>query len=369
MEDNLAANGAKANPPSRFSIVICRQIVYWDAIWLLKYLDNSVEECLECGVGCWVVKSESIILCYTNATRELNRNDCPELVLGIPSAYSDAAALKAYPKSEIVPCEQFEAAFKAVELWLVDKAVLPIKNSVGGSIHRNYDLLLRHRLHIVGEAVELWLVNKSVLPIENSVGGSIHRNYDLLLRHRLHIVGEALVQCEMMLSKLGIIRVSAELLMILLVLLRWLLLAAKEILEQLQVLELLKYMGLTFLRRRSRFKDGSFHHLLLCPAMTFLVTKKILISSGRYFDYLFYIDFEASMADPRSQFALGHLQEFSGFLCVLGCYPMDTDLGSRLCGLRFVNKWECCCAPVVLAQAHRAITPVEDEKPITPSHL
>lgn len=45
----------------------------------------------------------------------------------------------------------FEKLWQAVELWLTDKVVLPIENTSGGSIHRNYDLLLRHRLHIVGE--------------------------------------------------------------------------------------------------------------------------------------------------------------------------------------------------------------------------
>ncbi|CAN1153464.1 Arogenate dehydratase 3, partial [Linum perenne] len=42
---------------------------------------------------------------------------------GVPGAYSEAAAGKAYPNCEAIPCDQFEVAFKAVELRIADRAV------------------------------------------------------------------------------------------------------------------------------------------------------------------------------------------------------------------------------------------------------
>lgn len=61
------------------------------------------------------------------------------------------AALKACPGWEPLPCEQFETAFEALSQWMAERAALPVENSLGGSIHAVYDLLLRYRLHIVGE--------------------------------------------------------------------------------------------------------------------------------------------------------------------------------------------------------------------------
>jgi prephenate dehydratase len=73
---------------------------------------------------------------------------------GEPGAYSEAAALRFAPDGTAVPCRSFEAVFAAVQEGSVTLGILPMENSIGGSIHRNYDLLLEHELPVVGE-VEL----------------------------------------------------------------------------------------------------------------------------------------------------------------------------------------------------------------------
>lgn len=66
-------------------------------------------------------------------------------------AYSEEALSALYPGAEKVPFPSFEAAFDAVTNGAVDRAVLPIENSLFGSVHQNYDLLLEHDLIILAE--------------------------------------------------------------------------------------------------------------------------------------------------------------------------------------------------------------------------
>ena len=73
---------------------------------------------------------------------------------GEPGAYSEAAALRFAPAAVAMPCRSFEEVFTAVSEGRVTLGILPMENSIGGSIHRNYDLLVQHELPIVGE-VEL----------------------------------------------------------------------------------------------------------------------------------------------------------------------------------------------------------------------
>jgi prephenate dehydratase len=71
---------------------------------------------------------------------------------GDPGAYSEAAALEYFGNgTTTIPCNSFDEVFAAVESGLGESGIVPIENSLAGSIHRNYDLLFRHQLFIIGE--------------------------------------------------------------------------------------------------------------------------------------------------------------------------------------------------------------------------
>src|ERR1051325_8232126 len=77
---------------------------------------------------------------------------------GEPGAFSEAAARRVDHDAQLTPCRSFEDVFDAVQSGAATHGCLPFENSIGGSIHRNYDLLLAHDLPIVAE-VELPVVH------------------------------------------------------------------------------------------------------------------------------------------------------------------------------------------------------------------
>ena len=70
---------------------------------------------------------------------------------GERGAFSEMAALQHYPTAKMVPLKSFQDVFDATEGGDVDYAVVPVENSIEGTVNENYDLLLQTKMSIVGE--------------------------------------------------------------------------------------------------------------------------------------------------------------------------------------------------------------------------
>jgi prephenate dehydratase len=74
-------------------------------------------------------------------------------IQGEPGAFSHEAALKLVPGAEIVPCALSAEVFAALDAGAVDAAVIPIENSLAGSVLEHFDLLLKHDVKVVEETL------------------------------------------------------------------------------------------------------------------------------------------------------------------------------------------------------------------------
>jgi prephenate dehydratase len=117
---------------------------------------------------------------------------------GEPGAFSEAAARRVDPDARLLPCRSFDEVFDAVQAGTSAYGVLPIENSIGGSIHRNYDLLVERTLPIVGE-VELPVVHH-LLALPGATLDGLRRVYS-------HPQG--LAQCERFLRTLTGVEIIA----------------------------------------------------------------------------------------------------------------------------------------------------------------
>ena len=84
---------------------------------------------------------------------------------GERGAFSEEAALHLLgDKIETVPRPTFEALFSSISDGLSDYVLAPIENTLAGSVHKSYDLLLESKLHVVREIISPIVHNLIALP-------------------------------------------------------------------------------------------------------------------------------------------------------------------------------------------------------------
>ncbi|RLM86899.1 arogenate dehydratase/prephenate dehydratase 1, chloroplastic-like [Panicum miliaceum] len=152
-------------------------------------------------------------LISTDLSLHTERSNVLVTYQGSPGTVIEAMVLKAFQNCIAVPHKRSEGALEAVESSLADKAVLTIENSSIGSFHQSYDLLLSHNLQIVQEVqmdVELCLL---ALPgVQKDDLQTIFSHPQVLLKteHSDVFVAHDLAQCEYSLSNLGVSKKNVD---------------------------------------------------------------------------------------------------------------------------------------------------------------
>ena len=94
---------------------------------------------------------------------------------GERGAYSELAVIHFFPASAPIPVRSFQEVIETLSSGLCDYAVVPIENSIEGSVNEVYDLLLQSNLYIVGETYQR--IHHCLIAIKGIDVGSLREVY------------------------------------------------------------------------------------------------------------------------------------------------------------------------------------------------
>lgn len=260
---------------------------------------------------------------------------------GEPGAYSEQAVFNYFGTVETMPCESFDVVFDSVVSGECEQGLIPIENSLAGSIHQNYDLLLRHDLHIVGEY--LLRVRHCLIALP----GVDREDIKKAISHP-----QALGQCAAYLRNLGIkpetvydtagsvklLKASGERTTAAIASRRAAELYGMEIIEEGIEDNPENYTRFLAIRKQAIQPEGESKTSIvftlknqpgsLFKAMSVFALRDIDLTKiesrplqGKPWEYLFYVDFIGATHQETVRKALDHLGEYALMLRVLGSYP------------------------------------------------
>jgi prephenate dehydratase len=112
--------------------------------------------------------------------------------LGIDGSYSHLAALEYFKDDDInlIGVKNFNQIFEKVQSGEADYGLVPVENSLAGSVYDNYDLLFEHDINVVGE--HYLKIDLHLLGIDSEMP------HDIRLQHLSKVVShyKALEQSE-----------------------------------------------------------------------------------------------------------------------------------------------------------------------------
>ena len=265
---------------------------------------------------------------------------------GERGAFSQVAVGQLLGKVEVAPCQRFEEVFQTLRSGKVDAAVIPIENTLHGSVHENYDHLLQYELPICGEThvrishsliarpgVSMKKVRRVFShPVALNQCLEFFRKHPELERVPFYdtagsvkmLIEEGLEDGAAIASSIAAEIYGARVLKKGLEddrqnFTRFFLLSRPGGIKAAKTAKAWK----TSVVFSTRNIPGALFRSLSAFALRDLNLTKIESRPlrGKPWEYLFYLDFLGHVDDPVSQKALGHLAELADMLRVLGSYP------------------------------------------------